>query len=88
MSLEQPQELESKARPEAEELLNAAITLGVRLRDLDATDALAHAGRMSDALRNLLFGVQWVPMDDGILSRKDFPPHPLPRCRNVHRTPC
>ena len=63
VSFEQLKELESNARPEAEQLLNAANTLGARLRDLDATDALADAGRMSDALRNLLFEVQWIPSD-------------------------
>jgi signal transduction histidine kinase len=60
---EQLEALESAVRPEAEQLLEAAIALGGRLRDLDAADALADACRISDALRNLLSTVQWVPPD-------------------------
>jgi two-component system, NtrC family, sensor kinase len=60
---EQLETLESAVRPEAEQLLEAAIALSGRLRDLDAADALADACRISDALRNLLSTVQWAPPD-------------------------
>ncbi|MGA3185985.1 MAG: response regulator [Bryobacteraceae bacterium] len=63
VTFEQLQALESGVRPEAEQLLGAAIALGGRLREFEAPDALADAGRISDALRNLLSVVQWVPPD-------------------------
>ena len=76
VSLDQLGALESAVRPEAEQLLDAAIALGVRLGDLEATDALADAARMSDALRNLLSRVQWVPSDSESSPERIFPPHP------------
>ena len=63
VSFEQVRALESLVRPQAELLLDAARKLGVELRDLKATDALADAGHISDALRNLLLEVQWTPKD-------------------------
>jgi len=78
VSLEQLEALESEARPHAEQLLDAAIALGIRLGDLEAIDALADAGRMSDALRNLLSRVQWVPSNPESSQEEIFPPHPSP----------
>jgi signal transduction histidine kinase len=63
VSVEQIKTLESKVRPEAQPLLDSAVTLGGRLRDLEATDALADAVRITDALRNLLTEVQWAPSE-------------------------
>jgi len=63
VSVEQLKTLESRVRPEAQQLLDSAVTLGVTLRDLEATDALADAVRITDALRNLLTEVQWAPSE-------------------------
>jgi signal transduction histidine kinase len=85
VTFEQLEALESTVRPEAEQLLDAAMTVGGRLRDLEATAALGDADRISDALRNLLSEVQWVPPDSEpepmrIAERaKIFSSHPLPR---------
>jgi two-component system NtrC family sensor kinase len=58
---EQIQLLRSAIRPGAEQLLDSAMTLADNLRSLEATDALADAGRISEALRNLLSEIQWTP---------------------------
>jgi two-component system NtrC family sensor kinase len=58
---EQLQLLQSAIRPGAEQLLNSAITLADNLRSLTATDALLDAGRMADALRNLLAEIEGRP---------------------------
>ena len=56
VSLEQIAALESKVRREAEQLLDKVVALGDRLRELNATAALADAGRISAALREVAFG--------------------------------
>jgi signal transduction histidine kinase len=55
--------LESSVRPEAEKMLDAAVTLGGSLRELKATDAAVDAGRIAEALRNLLSEGTWAPPD-------------------------
>jgi two-component system, NtrC family, sensor kinase len=83
VSFEQLRTLELNIRPEAQHLLDSAMTLGGRLRDLQATDALADAARISDALRNLLTEVQWVPSGSGLdprpVSERAGIWRPLPR---------
>jgi signal transduction histidine kinase len=85
VSVEQLGILEAKVRPEAERLLDAAVTLGGSLRDLEAADALADARRISDALRSLLSQVQWAPPESEpaptqIAGRTEgLSAHPLPK---------
>ena len=62
VSFEQVRALESCVRPQAEQLLDAASGLGSRLEELQAADAVADAGRMCNALRNLLSHIQWTPV--------------------------
>jgi two-component system, NtrC family, sensor kinase len=63
VSYQQIEDLESQVRPEAEQLLDAAVKLGDSLREMAASDALADAVCISNALRNLLLEVQWSPPD-------------------------
>jgi two-component system, NtrC family, sensor kinase len=84
VSFDQLGAFESTVRPEVEQLLDTTAALGGRLRELEATDALANAGRITDALRNLLREVQRVPPETESEAPRiadsagDFSSHPLP----------
>ncbi len=75
--------LESGLRPKAEEMLDATVILGGKLGELEATDAIADAGRIADALRNLLSEIERVPPDSertGIAEKADvLYSHPPPK---------
>jgi signal transduction histidine kinase len=75
VSLEDLEALESKVRPEAAQLLDAAVSLGGKLRELEVSDAIADASRISDALRSLLSQVQWLLPDPE--------PEPRPAAENA-----
>ncbi len=75
--------LESTVRPKAEEMLDAAVTLGGSLRELKATDAIVDAGRIAEALRNLLSEITWAPPDSERMEVAEkteiFSSHPPPK---------
>ena len=84
VSFEQLGTFESMVRPEVERLLDATAALSGRLRELEDTDALANAGRITDALKNLLCEVQRVHPEPEFEAPRiaegagDSSSHPLP----------